>query len=172
MQFFSCERQELFEIFLNSKFRTFEKRIEDVETFLITNTNCSENHVSELRKELTRFKSELKSKWNKSHRTRSVFEKNESIWLQEKINFAMFAQPSGRPQVSFDQLSNRRKRERIADLRDTSAEELVFAAQMNFRASGDRRTAELLEETLSPQPQNLKARIWQYEHWKCGQALL
>lgn len=62
----------------------------------------------------------------------------------------MYSLPPGRPQTSFDLLSKRRKRERVADLRDKSAEELVFAAQMNFRAAGDKKTADLLEQTVCP----------------------
>lgn len=69
----------------------------------------------------------------------------------------MYSLPPGRPQTSFDLLSNRRKRERVAGLRNTSAEELVFAAQMNFRATGHKQTAEFLEESLSPPPNTPKS---------------
>lgn len=150
MEFFSCKRQELCEIFFSSNFKSIDKKFEDIETFLIEKTNCSEGHVSDLKKELIRFKFDLKSKWKKSHSTRAVFDKKESNWLHQKVEFKMYSLPPGRPQTSFELLSKRRKRERVADLRDTSAEELVFAAQMNFRAAGDKKTAESLEKTVSP----------------------
>lgn len=128
--------------------------MEEVVNFLVLQTNCDDNHLVELKKTMSHFKSDFKYKWAKSNRTKSVFERNELKWLEETITFKKYSEihstRPGRPQKGFNCLSDRRKRERVTSLRKSSTSELVFAAQMNARASGDHETAAILKKSLSP----------------------
>lgn len=78
-----------------------------------------------------------------------MFERKESKWLQEPITFKKYSQVHcnrpGRPKIDFDCLSDRRKRERVTNLRKSSTTELIFAAQMNARDSGDLAIADVLK---------------------------
>lgn len=56
------------------------------------------------------------------------------------------------PKKAFDKLTVRSKRRRVADIRQRSASELSFAAQMNARSEGNKDAAKLLTEAMHSTP--------------------
>lgn len=59
----------------------------------------------------------------------------------------------GRPTKSFDESSDRRKRQKTENLRTTySSDELSFAAQMSLRSSGKVKASKILRDVTATSP--------------------
>lgn len=149
---FRCTRRKLVEIYFSSKFKNIDQKFTDVESFLIEKTCCGENQVCELKKNLKNFKHQLKTKWESAHRTKATFFATQSKWLNESIAFKKYSLPIrvGRPIQNFDACSEQTKRKKTAELRSSaSSSELLYAAQMNLRASGQIEVADAIKKTTS-----------------------
>lgn len=146
-------RKQLVEVFFASEKQTFDAKFFEVETFLQRKTLCGETHLRELRQALKNFKHQFKIKWERSNRTKKLFLASEIKWLNGSIAFKKFSSPAGRPyRFNFETCSESSKRKRTAELRNTvPTNELVYAAQMSLRASGQKQAADLVKEATTSQ---------------------
>lgn len=105
----------------------------------------------ELNKTLNRLKSEFKLRWNKSYRKIDVFNQINKTWLDCSICFMKnSSRKGGRPERSFEESSERTKRMKTKDLREsTPVDVLSYATQMTLRESGKVKASKLLMKSLS-----------------------
>lgn len=125
-----------------------DKKIDDKLLFLekkITQiTKCPVSELETLKHTLSHFKSEFKRKWVTANYKHDRFIRFKfALWTIEKL---------GRPSKDFGESSDRSKRRKTKDLRDTVAtDELTYAAQMSQRAGGNKDASKIIKEiTLTP----------------------
>lgn len=107
----------------------------------------SEKRISH---QINRFKSEYKSRWNAVHRIENRFFENNKNWLNTSISFPRVIVKRGRPQVPFDESTERMKRQKtIALRRSTSLSELGYATQMELRVSGQTEASKFVKEIVT-----------------------
>lgn len=131
---------------INSRFTTLENKILE----LTKNEQLSKNE----KRNLSRFKSDFLKKWMVSCRSKDRFIQTHAKWLSLQMKFFKRSNQvkrkssnKGRPKVSFEDSSDRSKRMKTSNLRNTSsAVELAYATQMNFRAEGNNQAAKILKD--------------------------
>ena len=52
-------------------------------------TQCGVEHASDLKKQLSYFKSDYKTRWKKAHRINEKFQANNSDWVNTSIPFSV-----------------------------------------------------------------------------------
>lgn len=107
---------------------------------------CSSNN--DINEKVTEFKSKFKSRWEKACRIEANFLKTNTAWLKTPLLFKYSSETKrGRPEVSFEESSERSKRQKTELLRkSTSVAELTYAAEMGLRASGHLDAAKLMRD--------------------------
>jgi len=137
--------------------------------------NFPEERSDEFSRTFSRFKSEMKAKWQAVNRTEALFLTKNKAWLQGTIKIplspAQYA-PVGRPQKSFDNLSDRSKRRKTLPLRKNfEAQELLFAGQMKLREGGNITEAKMVKTIVSTSTETLrKSSVSQVEDKKLSPA--
>lgn len=100
-------------------------------------------------------------KWSAASRNKTTFENKNSDWLNTELEFsaAVIQSPEttallkGRPSTEFLASSERSKRRKTEQVRlDRSAEELAYAAQMQFRSEGKMDAAEIIKNVAFSTP--------------------
>ena len=111
--------------------------------------------AAEVEKEISRFLSKLRDKWNSCYRNALVFENKYSSWLEQ--NFVLpcslpntpVDKPSksgGRPKCAFEEASDRSKRRKAQQIRlSHSPNELLQATVMSLRAEGKSVEAKVVQ---------------------------
>lgn len=143
------KRKELCDVIFKSQYKALESKFRDLDTFLMKKTLCGEKNKSFLMTMLSSFKFQFKSKWHKCNRNKERFFVNEKSWLEGVCKFNKFKPLPGRPMPIFESTSTSTKRRRTKTIRtENTAEELLFAAQVNFRKSGEKQTATRVQEII------------------------
>lgn len=126
---------------------------------IMKRTNCDEELSQDLNKKIAHFKSQYKSRWLKAFRMEERFCKNNSTWLDTSISFQIREEmktietKKGRPKISFETSSERAKRLKTKELRDsTPVNLLTYATEMSLRAVGQAQASKLLHEITSTSP--------------------
>lgn len=132
-----------------------DSQIQFLKEEIVRRTRCSGTFENDINKKINDFKSKFKVRWEKVSRVEPRFLKNNRVWLDTPIVFKYncpFKGKRGRPSVSFEEGSERTKRQKTAELRrSTSLSQLTFATEMSLRASGQSETAKVIHEvTRSP----------------------
>ena len=109
--------------------------------------------------EMKRFANYIKREFKALHRPRSIekFCQNHTKFLEKPFmevymdRFTKAAKENvGRPQIPFEDLSDRGKRKRTAPIREgNSPEEIISAARSTLFTEGSRISAELMDNMLS-----------------------
>lgn len=112
----------------------------------------------EMKKTLSHFASDFKSRWQKSQRKEDRFLKENENWLNTSIGFAIYCKEPGqkklgRPTKSFADVCERSKRQKTEIIRAShDSDELVYAAQMSLRSSGLSDAASVLKDITTTSP--------------------
>lgn len=102
----------------------------------------------------SRFMSKFHIMFSKAHKQWERFENQNSFWLQgfEIIRARTEFQKTGRKTKKFEESCSRGKRMKTEKIRkEFSGNELAFAAQVKYRAEGNRNNAEAVKRVCSPE---------------------
>lgn len=136
---------------MNSKCQQMDKRFLYLKKKLINLTNCPKEGLDKLGKKIAGFKFRFKTRWIIARRIKAKFVMQNKKWLETPISFTLYGKQhrSGRPEIQFEQSSDRSKRLKTKDLRKNSPlSHLAFATKMNLRASGQPVASKLLEDII------------------------
>lgn len=124
-------------------------------------SGITEQSLKDLKTAISRFPSKLSEKWNTSQRLRDRFLANNMEWLQGDYTFNVSCDQveacsssskqhppgPGRPTIAFENASSKTKRRRVEDLIvSRTSEELLAAAEISSRLSGNRNVAKIIKE--------------------------
>jgi hypothetical protein len=150
-------RQELFDIMRQSESNNVDDQADYLLAYMVKKTNCPEEHMSALRKNLSTFQVEFKRRWRLAYRKQPRFLQNNQQWLSAPMIFLKFKWQGGgggRPNVQFAESSDRSKRRKTASLRESSSlDELAYATQMSLRAGGKASAAKIVKEISTSSPE-------------------
>lgn len=120
-----------------------------VENKLVEILKCPSAEKKTLIREFSRFKAEFKRRWTAARYRRNIFNSANVEWLNCKIQFTFWGNLTsrgGRPTKQFGNSSERSKRRKTLELRNTvSVDELTFAAQMSQRAAGNTAASNVIK---------------------------
>ncbi|CAH0552515.1 unnamed protein product [Brassicogethes aeneus] len=148
-------RKELVHILRSCGSNEINKQFHFLEAEIIKLTNCQEGQCKEVRKIISRFKAEYKSRWSKASRIKDRFESKNKDWLDVSIAFPKKNENRrGRPEVDFESSSERTKRLKTKELRNcTPVSVLTYATQMSLRSEGHVEASKVLQEITSTSPE-------------------
>lgn len=121
--------------------------------------------------------SNIRIKWAAANRTQVTFFRNNEEWLNGLIYFPIVSstecatsapkkedKKSGRPSQTFMSSSERSKRRKTKELRDSlSSEELAYATQMSLRSSGKVHAAQVVRNAILTSPTRASKYISAYK---------
>jgi len=122
----------------------------------VKNQSC--DYQSGLKKKLHIFMNEFDKRWKKCNRTKNRFDTIFETWLSKKfilpeIPKILPKSHVGRPKVLFPDACDKTKRHKTQKLRESnSTEELVYAAQLSLKETGNVNASKLLKEATSTTP--------------------
>lgn len=152
-------RRELLNIMKSSGNREIDEQFNFLREEVKKRTKCGEEYVKLLNKKLSYFKSEYKSRWIKALRMEERFLKNNAEWLDTSISFQTIVEietpekKRGRPKIPFECSSERTKRLKTKELRDSIPVNILnYATQMGLRATGQAQASKVLHEITSTSP--------------------
>ncbi|KAL4720723.1 hypothetical protein ACJJTC_002087 [Scirpophaga incertulas] len=145
-------RKQLFDIMQQRNGENMQKKIDHLEDYLLSRSSYSEDQIKDIKQKLSVFKHEFKQKWSAASRKLDLFTKKNKNWLLGCLELPVGAIKPGRPTKSFEESSERSKRRKTQNIREsTDIEELTYAAQMKLRSSGKVDASKVLQEiTQSP----------------------
>lgn len=128
------------------------KKMDQAESFLLNSQNYSEDQQKQVKHKLSNLKSEIKRRWVASHYVEDLFLKRNDSWLQGTFELPQAISRPGRPQKSFDDVSERSKRRKTETLRrEMTSEELTFATHVKLRCEGKADASNVIKNlTKSP----------------------
>ncbi len=108
----------------------------------------------------------IRTRWASAFRNEAAFLKNNEEWLKAVVEFSTLPSSEcrtsiplkdnmkiGRPSLSFSSSSERSKRRKTQELRNTvSLAELAYATQMSLRSSGQSQAAKVIQDITSTSP--------------------
>ena len=146
-------RLQLFTIMKSSGHKKIQDQIDYLQKELKRRTGCVGEFSKNISERINRFKSEHKSRWEAAHRIEERFLKNNKTWLNSSSflhDLTLKCSGPGRPKIPFDQSSERMKRQKTLDFRkSTPLPELLYATQMELKATGQATASKLIEDILS-----------------------
>ncbi|KAL4716927.1 hypothetical protein ACJJTC_012738 [Scirpophaga incertulas] len=145
-------RKQLFDIMQQRNGENMQKKIDHLEDYLLSRSSYSEDQIKDIKQKLSVFKHEFKQKWSAASRKLDLFTKKNKNWLLGCLELPVGAIKPGRPTKWFEESSERSKRRKTQNIREsTDIEELTYAAQMKLRSSGKVDASKVLQEiTQSP----------------------
>lgn len=122
-------------------------KLEYAENYLISLDLYSEDDIKEIKSKFAIVKSEFKRRWLPVKSRIELFEKNNDKWLNGVFDMPEKHSKVGRPRKSFEDASERSKRRKTEELRlSGSPDKIIYAAQMELRAKGQRNASNILKE--------------------------
>uniref|UniRef100_A0A1B0DLF7 Uncharacterized protein n=1 Tax=Phlebotomus papatasi TaxID=29031 RepID=A0A1B0DLF7_PHLPP len=121
-------------------------------------TKSSDEEAQKIRKTVYTFLWKLREKKAKCNRKENAFLTKNTEWLETSLSFELpklKVGVRGRPDKAFDTCSERAKRFKTQDIRETCSKEmLAYATQMSYRAGGRsdiaRKITDLTSQPLQP----------------------
>lgn len=147
-------RRSLYMLFKNSNKRKVDEKLLEMEKNIREITKCPNKQFRTLTKNLRHFKSDLKKRWSSANNTESRFLTKHEGWLDSLITIkswsAMTLSKQGRPNKSFQDLTDRSKRRKTKELRElVPVQELTYAASVSQRKSGNVEASKIIKETTA-----------------------
>lgn len=143
-------RRSLLTIMINSGHKVLCDQVCSLQKEIEKRTGFIGDSEKSISYQINRFKFEYKSRWNAAHRMEDRFFENNKNWLNASISFPRVIVKYGRPQIPFDESTERMKRQKtIALRRSTSLSELGYATQMELRASGQTEASKVVKEIVT-----------------------
>lgn len=126
-----------------------EEKLNYLEHDLLTSEAYSQDQTRELKHKISYIKSEFKRRWLKANRQQQKFLDENTDWLQGTFEIPKSSQQRGRPSKSFSESSERSKRRKTEELRQSvNREVLVHATKMSLQSSGRRDASQILTELV------------------------
>lgn len=171
---FHKSRRELYEVLREKSGEGRNNQIKHLFQFLLKSINIdsiSEDCVKKIRVDVSRFCSKIFNKLEKCRRIEDVFLKNNFSWLEKDEVFLVpissttthSEKQRGRPNVSFEDSSDRSKKRKTEELRrENSSKELAFATKVHLKEQGEGKASELVNEAVLTTPTRAEKilRIW------------
>lgn len=127
--------------------KVFDEKLAFLQNYLLTYDAFSEDQKREMKHNFSRLQAEFKKRWIQCHKTTHIFLNKNAKWLEGTFSIPRITRPIGRPQKTFSELSERSKRRKTKDIREsTDAETLTYAARMKLNEQGKRTESKLLAE--------------------------
>lgn len=145
-----------------SEEKSLDKQFNFMEEELKKRIICEERNCIVLKRKLSIFKSEFRFRWLKACRIDEKFKKINKSWLDNSLSFPRFIKKTsenkrGRPQIPFALCSERTKRLKSKDLRDsTSTSLLTHATCMSLRVEGQVQASKVLKDITTSSPDRAK----------------
>lgn len=124
--------------------------------------HCSQLMLDELNRVVRSFLIGFKEKWKASHRSKTIFMRNNNAWLNTLVTIKNMDAPStsgissactkrpGRPQKNFSLSGTKSKTRKVKSLlTERTLSELVNATSVKLRQSGKRDAASLLNQLVA-----------------------
>lgn len=148
-------RKYLFDRMTSANLPNLEEKFDFLKVQLFSTEGYNNDQIETLKQNFAYFKSQFKSRWTKAHNKEDVFLKYNESWLNGTFAIPVADSPlnrSGRPEKSFEELSERSKRRKTEAIRSNFDKEIIMhAAQVELRKSGKRDASNVLKEiTASP----------------------
>lgn len=149
-------RKRFYDIMQDHPDYDINKKMDHAESFLLNAQNYSEDQQKQVKHKLSNLKSEIKRRWVASHYVEDLFLKRNDSWLQGTFELPQAITRSGRPQKSFDDVSERSKRRKTETIRrEMTSEELTFATHVKLRCEGKADASNMIKNlTKSPNRAN------------------
>lgn len=134
------------------------EQVQLLERVLSERSKCAIRIHKDAKQNLSKAISRMRSKWLESGRKLNNFLNKNREWLDTDIAFpadseANEASTRGRPSLEFAASSERSKRRKTEELRQShTAEELCYAAQMSLRSSGEVMSSKKVKDVITPAP--------------------
>lgn len=147
------KRKELINIMRSCGSSEMEKQFQHLYDEIKRRSKCDSKQQKETLKKLSYFKTQYKTRYTKARRMEERFKSNNQEWLEGSILFPNeIVNKRGRPELSFNDSSERTKRLKTKELRNTTpASVLSYATRMSLRSEGQVQASKLLSEiTTSP----------------------
>ncbi|KAJ4431291.1 hypothetical protein ANN_19888 [Periplaneta americana] len=144
-------RRELYDTLRQSGRVKLQEQVTVMKDFVRMKTKCTDEYIMALNKQISFFVSDFKKRWQQARRIEERFLEKNKDWLDSSVSFRNYDRDAtrkcmGRPTKSFDESSDRTKRQKTENLRATySSDELSFAAQMSLLSSGKKEYITLSE---------------------------
>lgn len=140
-------RKEIFGLMRSQNDLNFNDQLEYVENYLISHKSYSEEQIKDIKRNFARMKSEMKHRWVAAKYRSDLFEKTNEKWLNGTFELPLIPTRAGRPAKPFEETSERGKRRKTETIRlSDSPEKIIYAAQMELRAQGNRSASNILKE--------------------------
>lgn len=138
--------------------KKFSEKLDLVLNEITSGPNFREEQKGQFIHNFKRFKSEMKSKWLSTNSTEQYFLKKYGDWLQGTITIPVKnIKSAGRPEKSFEELSDRSKRRKTECLRSSNeTQELLYAGQMLLREEGNVTGANVVKDILTSPEESAK----------------
>lgn len=144
-------RRQLYDMMQQQQGLVLNKKLEYLENVLLRQESYTEDEERNFKQRFSYFKAQFKEKWSAAQRIDERFRKTYGKWLEgtfEVPKGTVNLKPgAGRPTKSFDDCSERSKRRKTKELRESAeTEELTFATQMKLRASGKTDASKVVKD--------------------------
>ncbi|CAH1986018.1 unnamed protein product [Acanthoscelides obtectus] len=142
-------RKRLYDKMQEQNLPNLEEKLNYLENKLLTHGDYSQEQIRELKHKFSYIKSEFKRRRSKGKRQEDKLLK-ENDWLQGTFQIPKSSHGRvGRPLKPFSELSERSRRRKTEQLRNTvSKEALVHAAKVSLQSSGNRDASQVLTELV------------------------
>lgn len=144
-------RKSLFEKMQEQNLPNIAEKLTYLENWILSGENYSADEMKQLKRRSSHLKAEFKERWNKAHKTETVFLKNNDEWLKKTFEIPK-AQPRslGRPPKSFGESSERSKRRKTETLRNAADDDmLIHATQTMLHKSGKKDASTILKQVMT-----------------------
>lgn len=143
-------RRELFMIMQRQNLDSINDKLEYLENHLLQLNDFTARQIKTIKQDLSRFKSEMKSRWTKAVRREDYFLQRNEEWLQGTFTLPKAVGSAGRPSKLFQESSERTKRRKTEELRkETDLGMLTYATRSKLGESGKRDASLVLKEIIS-----------------------
>lgn len=163
LSFTSFTRRSLYDLMQECKGKKIEEKFLLLQDQLVNITHCPDNDKNILIRALRFFKTQFKQRWAAAKRQEQRFLNNNKKWLASSIKLPSLGSETGkkrgRPTKKFQELSERSKRRKTMELRaQVPAEELVYAASVSQRTSGNNDASVMLKKIMESPTRATKIR--------------
>lgn len=175
-------RMDLFLLWRDKRYENDTKKRQHVQNVVVTRLRTNkfpEEHLTAVRQSVNVFCTQVSQKWKGCARNEKAFLKKYPAWLradfllpfpESDVNVPSSSKlGAGRPQIRFEESSERTKRRKTMELRAKhETKQLTYAAQMSLRSSGKEDAAKLMHEALHTTPSRASKirKAWQQQRNK------
>lgn len=151
-------RLSLYNLIKESGITKIDEQVSYLTFHIQRSTKSSDEEAQKIRKTVYTFLWKLREKKAKCNRKENAFLTKNTEWLETSLSFELpklKVGVRGRPDKAFDTCSERAKRFKTQDIRETCSKEmLAYATQMSYRAGGRsdiaRKITDLTSQPLQP----------------------